>query len=229
MPPFLKAKTAGLPRWVWVLALTGAVGVGLYLRAGSSRREGETETGESLEGYEGYEQATGLAAAGLIGPAQGTVTPVEAPYIPDGFVDIFGQLADLATLLGATIAEGTTAENIVKTETPVTGGGPPSEPIANIPPVPEPPKSCPTGTVQQMTKNKNEMNRMQGEINSLQGTIAQLTSWIQAHPKAKDKGKWQAERAQAQANIEGKRAKVVALNAANAGLRAVPGCAGVAI
>lgn len=89
-------KSAGLPRWAWVSLFSGAVLVGLYLRHRSQETE-EPEEGEeepeygedSLASYEGTDAAGGLAAAGLIGPAQGQVLPVEAPYIPQGFVDIF--------------------------------------------------------------------------------------------------------------------------------------------
>lgn len=89
-------KSAGLPRWAWVSLFSGAVLVGLYLRHRSQETEEPEETGEepeygedSLASYEGTDAAGGLAAAGLIGPAQGQVLPVEAPYIPQGFVDIF--------------------------------------------------------------------------------------------------------------------------------------------
>jgi hypothetical protein len=92
----MKIKSAGLPRWAWVSLFSGAVLVGLYLRHRSQETE-EPEEGEeepsysedSLASYEGTDAAGGLAAAGLIGPAQGQVLPVEAPYIPQGFVDIF--------------------------------------------------------------------------------------------------------------------------------------------
>src|SRR6478752_1153057 len=96
MPPALKVKTAGLPRWAWIAMFTGAVGIGLYLRHKHSMEEeppAEEEEAsvpeDTLEGLEGTESAGGLAAAGLVGPAQGQITPVEAPYIPQGFVDIF--------------------------------------------------------------------------------------------------------------------------------------------
>lgn len=92
----MKIKSAGLPRWAWVSLFSGAVLVGLYLRHRSQEME-EPEEGEeepeygedSLASYDGTESAGGLAGAGLIGPAQGQVLPVEAPYIPQGFVDIF--------------------------------------------------------------------------------------------------------------------------------------------
>lgn len=93
---WMKIKSAGLPRWAWVSLFSGAVVVGLYLRHRSQETEEpeeseeEPEYGEdSLASYDGTDAAGGLAGAGLIGPAQGQVLPVEAPYIPQGFVDIF--------------------------------------------------------------------------------------------------------------------------------------------
>jgi len=83
--------------------------VGLYLRHRSHETEEPEEVAEepeygedSLASYEGTDAAGGLAAAGLIGPAQGQITPVEAPYIPQGFVDIFeSQGETLESAIGA--------------------------------------------------------------------------------------------------------------------------------
>lgn len=94
---WLQAKTAGLPRWAWITALGGAVVLGLYLRSRNAEGENELEEEEEiepsseLEGYDGTEQGTGLAAAGLIGPAAGQVVPVEAPFLPEGFTELLGQ------------------------------------------------------------------------------------------------------------------------------------------
>lgn len=90
---WLKLKTAGLPRWAWLALFGGAVGVGLYLRSRSEPPETEQEEEEEpeetgLESFNGTESAGGLAAAGLVGPAQASITPVEAPFLPEGFTDL---------------------------------------------------------------------------------------------------------------------------------------------
>lgn len=112
MEQWLKVKTAGLPRWAWLAILGGAVGVGIYLRIRSQEEEfgpeeeGVEEPEEGLSQYEGTEQAGGLAAAGLVGPAQGQITPVEAPVIPEGITDIIGaQNETLTNALGALSAQ----------------------------------------------------------------------------------------------------------------------------
>lgn len=223
MPPFMKVKTAGLPRWAWALMLTGAIGAGLYFRSRSNVREVETEQGESLEALEGTPAATGLATAGLVGPAQGQVVPVEAPYIPEGLTDAIASLTDLTASMGAYLGKAIESNNETKVET-ITGGGAPTEPVNHTPPVPATP-SCPAKTAQAIQGNKNEIARLQGEIDTLQGQVAALTSKIQAHPKAKDADAWKQERTSRQTNIDGKRAKVTALSGVNQALRAVPGCA----
>lgn len=122
MNQFLKAKTAGLPRWAWIMILGGALTLGVYLR---SRDKGETPGEEeeeispdesSLAYYEGLEPAGGLAAAGLVGPPPGSVVPVETPMLPEGITDIItSQGESLDTLIGA-LAEREPPER-VETET----------------------------------------------------------------------------------------------------------------
>lgn len=91
---WLQVKTAGLPRWAWITMFGGAVVLGLYLRNRNAANENEleeneeTEPSSELEGYDGTEQGTGLAAAGLVGPAAGQVVPVEAPFLPEGFTEL---------------------------------------------------------------------------------------------------------------------------------------------
>lgn len=139
MDTFLKAKTAGLPRWAWLTLLGGGVAFGLYLRHRNSEETEETEeepapAEDSLASYEGTESAGGLAAAGLVGPAQGQITPVEAPYIPEGFVDVFQSQSETTQDLIGALAErepGERVETIREVEPigegnnqGVTGGGP---------------------------------------------------------------------------------------------------------
>lgn len=153
---WLKIKTAGLPRWAWVMLFSGAVITGLYLRHKSEENSEPEETEEeplyndSLAGYNGTESAGGLAAAGLIGPAQGQVVPVEAPYLPEGFTEVFGQQSEaLQALIGALSERepGERVEVIRETEPAgssapvtagVTGGGPPKrKPVKRTPPRPK--------------------------------------------------------------------------------------------
>lgn len=141
-----------MPRWAWIALFSGAVMVGLYLRTRSDEEEfGPEEEGieEPVEGelpfYDGTEQAGGLAAAGLVGPAQGQVLPVEAPYIPQGFVDIFGSQSEtLGSAIGA-LAEREPGERVetIREVEPIgegsgqglpTGGGPPKKKPHHKPP-----------------------------------------------------------------------------------------------
>jgi hypothetical protein len=148
---WMKLKTAGLPRWAWISLFSGAVVVGLYLRSRHTA-EGEEEVAEepepsedSLASYEGTETAGGLAAAGLIGPAAGSVLPVEAPYIPQGFVDIFQTQGETLTSAVSALAErepGERVEVIKETEPAqtLTGGGPTTHKPSHKPPQKHPPK-----------------------------------------------------------------------------------------
>lgn len=63
MPPALKVKMMGLPRWAWGLMLAGGVGVGLYLRSSTSTKKAEQDV------EEGY-----LNSGNLMPPA----APIEA-------------------------------------------------------------------------------------------------------------------------------------------------------
>lgn len=143
MNQFLKAKTAGLPRWAWLAIIGGALALGLYLRSqdtGEVEEEGEIEPDESeLAYYEGLEPAGGLAAAGLVGPPAGQLVPVETPMLPEGITDIIGtQGQSLDTLIGALAerepperVESETTVEVIHERDPtesaqgVTGGGPP--------------------------------------------------------------------------------------------------------
>jgi hypothetical protein len=123
MEQWLKVKTAGLPRWAWVLLLGGALGAGIYIRTRHQEEqfgpeEEPVEEPESgLAQYEGTEQAGGLAAAGLVGPAQGQITPVESPVIPEGVVDIIGaQNETLSNAIGA-LAEREPGERVETSNT----------------------------------------------------------------------------------------------------------------
>ena len=229
MEDWLKTKTAGLPRWAWATLFGGAIALGLYLRSRSqSDEEVKSETvnasEQSLASYEGTGTAGGLASAGLVGPAQGQVLPVEAPYIPEGFVDIFSELTSVIGELGGYITEH---QNVV-TENPPTGGGAPLEGgNHSLPGLPT--ATCPTSVVNSIRQNKAEIDRLQGEIKNLQQEVNTLTNWIQAHPNAKDVNKWKTQRAADQTNIQGKRAKIAALSAANTALRAKPGCSKVSV
>lgn len=94
---------------------------------------------------------------------------------------------------------------------PGTGGGggapPPSAPPPSAPP------NCPAGTVQNIQQSRAEAQRLQGEIND-------LTNTINAHPNAKEKSAWIANRASKQQKRDEFQGAV------DRG-RAQPGCGGV--
>jgi hypothetical protein len=221
MKNWMKIKTAGLPRWAWVAMLSGAVGLGLYLRS----RSGVEIEGEENELGESYELGTGsegLSAAGLMGPGAGQVIPVQAPYLPEGFVDMFQALTNLSAELGAVLG-GVRETEMLATEG-MTGGGAPEEPTEHLAPAPGPAKQCPQGTINHLRGLRGERQRLQNEINGMQSRIASLTKQIQQNPKAKQKGQWQSERNRLRGSIAHKRSRVVALNAAITRARAKPGC-----
>lgn len=121
MKPFLAGKTAGLPRWVWLALLGGGVGLGLYLRnrsTGEPVTEEEVEEGpeipESLsEEYAGTETAGGLQALGVPGPVSGGVTPIQTPYVPEGFTEVIGGQGETITSLANGVLESQTATSAV--------------------------------------------------------------------------------------------------------------------
>lgn len=91
---WMKIKTAGLPRWAWVSLFSSAVLLGLYLRS-QNQPENESEEEEEIEPeetglgmYDGTETAGGLGSVGLAGPAGAQMVPVEAPFVPQGLVDL---------------------------------------------------------------------------------------------------------------------------------------------
>lgn len=132
---WLKVKTAGMPRWAWISLASGAVLLGLYLR---TRSEGEPEeeveemepSADQMEYYDGTDSAGGLASAGLVGPAMGGLTPVQAPYIPEGLTEIFQGQGETISILGETISNrepSERVETIREIEPPIiTGGGAPN-------------------------------------------------------------------------------------------------------
>jgi hypothetical protein len=204
MKHWLTVKNAGLPRWAWLSLFSGAVVVGLYLRNRAKSEEASTEPiseGEGLGAYNGTEMGAGLAAAGLTGTPAATAYPVETPMLPEGIVDIMGQLADLASELGHEIVEReeSRAEN---SNSEVTGGGPPEG-----------------GVHINVQQSQGEISRLEGEISSLQADVDTLTKHIKdyksqfsplsKYPKAaKQVREWEAKRAKDQGSIAAKRAKL---------------------
>lgn len=192
MNDWLKSKTAGLPRWAWIALLGGGLAVGLYLRSRSTE-EAEPEEEEtyevpegSLSAYEGTDAGAGLAAAGLVGPAAGSVIPVEAPYIPEGLVDI---LSGSQQVIGA-LAErepGERVEVVREIETEGLGGG-----IAEPPPSPVPTGGgAPRRKPARDQRRNRERQKAVKEINRLTNEIKKLRGYIKQHPRAKKRKGWE--------------------------------------
>lgn len=234
METWLKAKTAGLPRWAWVAGLSGAVVLGLYLR---SRSKGESESSEENEGYYGgeYESAGeggGIGGGGVIGGGGGsTTTPVNTPYIPEGFTEMFGQLTELVGKQNEQIGVAISQEaELAKTISEMHGGSPP-EPGYHEAPAPAPgPTSepgggggggtnkkpqCPQNIKNKIESNKNEISRLQGEIQRLRSEAQSMNNTEKRGGETKS-GK--------QSNAQGKQAKVQSLSDENNRLRQTPGC-----
>lgn len=230
METWLKAKTAGIPRWAWVAGLGGAVLLGLYLR---SRNNSEEETGE--EGYYGGEgeyagEGEGGFAGGVLGGGGGsTTTPVQTPYIPEGFTEMFGQMTELvgkqSEQLGIIAGqEGTLATTIAEMrgggapeagfhEAPMAEPGPSSEPGGGGGTKSKP--QCPSNVRSKIQSNKNEIERLQGEIKRLRNEAQSMNN------KEKRGGETKAGK---QNNAAGKEQKVGALSNENNRLRQTPGC-----
>lgn len=240
MKPFLKAKTAGLPRWAWITLFSGAIIVGLYLRTRSGDDTEDVEA-EGIEGaapgslgfYNGTESAGGLAAAGLVGPVGTESIPVQTPYLPEGVVDIIESLGTTIGELGGYIVQDRESARESISGGGLTGGGAPEAganheaPGSGSAPSGSSAPQCDAGTAAEICKNSREMDRLQGEINGLQNHISQLQAAINQHPKANKVNQWRNEINSDRANIDGKRAKVNEFHNRNSSLRSRPGCASV--
>ena len=104
MPAALTAKTFGMPRWAWLILLAGGIGFGIALRRNREEQieademlddEAEVmlETGDPLDA--GIYEDPGLAGVGVYGQSPASVVPVQAPVIPEGFVDQGAVLGDV--------------------------------------------------------------------------------------------------------------------------------------
>lgn len=225
MPPWLKAKTLDLPRWVWVTIAVGGVGIGLYLRSkNSSESEPEVtpETGPPNSG-ELVPPAAPIGSAGGGGGGLYGVGPQEKkPEVaPETAPHDEVELPESAPPPEAVVQEPhrtepvnpapVVGEPIVAPGTPGIGSGrplpPPTPPVSENVPVAGPTNS------QEKEKARNEVNRLQAEIDGLQNHISQLTQAIQSHPHAQQRGQWENERNADRANIDGKRNQVTWWNA----------------
>lgn len=224
METWLKAKTAGLPRWAWIAGLGGAVVLGLYLRSRNSSEETGTE-----EGYYGGEgeyagEGEGGFAGGVLGGGGGsTTTPVQTPYIPEGFTEMFGQLTEL---VGKQSEQESSLATIIAE---MHGGGTPEAPEHEAPmPSPGPSTApeggggggsskpqCPQNIRNKIQSNKSEMDRLQGEIRKLRNEAQSMNNTEKRGGETK---------AGKQNNAEGKERKVKSLSDENNRLRQTPGC-----
>lgn len=227
METWLKAKTAGLPRWAWIGGLTGAVVLGLYLRSRNKATEeelGPEEGSEAGEGEEGqYFGEGGMAGAGLIGGGSNATTPVQTPYIPEGITEIIGTLGGIIGQQNETEKE---LAGIIGAAREGTGGSPPEAGFHETPPAPAPggsgggtttkPKpTCPQSVKNKIDQNKSEMSRLQSEAQKLRGEAQSMNNTEKRGGETKQ-GK--------QNNAASKESKVGQLSNENNKLRNTPGC-----
>lgn len=172
---WLKAKTAGLPRWAWIGIGSSAIVLALWLRSRSAGNEEELEGEEEGPGegelgyYDGTETAGGLASAGLLGPAGGQVVPIESPYLPEGMVDIFAQITELASLQGAYITE----KQQTDAEFSGLGGVPEDEPYHFAPEPPEPNVKTKAACT---TKDRKEIARLTAEVKKQNAQLSKVNA-----------------------------------------------------
>lgn len=114
LPPILRGKVFGMPRWLFATILVGGIVGGLYLRSRQAAAAAGEDTSEStITGDLGSPYADpsmagydALAGSGVLpGPANGAVLPVNAPTIPEGFPEVFAGLGDVIGALAGGIAD----------------------------------------------------------------------------------------------------------------------------
>jgi uncharacterized protein YdcH (DUF465 family) len=225
MNSFLKAKTAGLPRWAWVALAGGGIALGLYLRHRSTAAAAEAGTTEEGEGEypenppvgEAYAGEGGLGGAGLYGsPAGSTLSPVETPYVPEGFTKTLeSQNTTISDLFGY-IKEHPAENNTVEIIREGGGGGAPEAGNHEVIPTPTTPAAkspqCSAADISALKKANAEISRLQGRAQNIQ-------SAIQSAPK-NQKAARQAELTKVQAEIQSWHDKAQAV-------RNKPACASV--
>lgn len=108
----LNVKQFGLKRWQWLVLISAGVLFGLYLRSRQAKGEVEQEeTGqEPAPIYEDTIAANadepGLAGvAGTFGPPAGSVIPVQAPLVPEGYPETAQIGGDIAGSLVGTLGD----------------------------------------------------------------------------------------------------------------------------
>lgn len=210
MPPFLTAKTMGLPRWAWGAMLVGGVAIGLYLRMHHSKEAAGTEISP-----EGYLNSGNLMPPGA--PIEGGGGGASGGGATERAIGAESEKPPEEHAVAPTAEEVELPESKPPLEPVVeSGGGQPSkggaqpvrgETIGGAG-ISENKPVAPPANKQEREKIHNEITRLQGEIDGLQNHITQLTAVIQAHPNAKQRGQWEAERNQDRANIEHKRSEM---------------------
>lgn len=239
METWLKAKTAGLPRWAWVTGLTGAVVLGLYLRSRNKATEEELgpeegrESGESEEGQ--YFGEGGMAGAGLVGGGSNATTPVQVPFIPGEITELIGTLGGIITHQSETEKE---LAGIIGASKEGTGGSPPEAGFHETPPAPSSPggsetstggggsskPKCPDNVRAEINGRNEKIQSANNEIGKLQDKINSLQSNINSHPNANNKQQWINERNQLQNQISNKRGNVQTWQNEVTNLKKTPGC-----
>lgn len=109
-PAWIKARTFGMPRYVFLGLVVVAIGAGLYLRSRARQADEYATEEEAVPSEEfGAMPADAFADAGdpgvLAGGAAGQVIPVTAPTIPEGYDQTFAGLGTVITDLGSAIAD----------------------------------------------------------------------------------------------------------------------------
>jgi hypothetical protein len=200
--------------------IVGGVVIGIYLRHHSQSATDETEPSENEEGYlnSGELMPPGAPIEGS-GGSRGGGSGGSTPLPPTGQEGVKEWLEGEKELKpGAELPEVPEAQAPPEAVTPTFHKNdpistPPGPAISPNMPAPAPsPVIAPAKPIsisqQEKEKARREIDRLQNEISGLQNHISQLTAVIQAHPKAQQRGQWEAERNQDRANIDHKRDEI---------------------
>lgn len=95
---FLRARTFGMPRYVFLALLAGGIAFGLYWRQRRATEAIDQTAPDSTavpvpgDSLAANTDEPGLAGVGVAGVAPGQVVPVSTPTLPEGLTDVYGAL-----------------------------------------------------------------------------------------------------------------------------------------